>query len=134
MKGTLKELVVLPFQRPELFCKGQLTKVLICLLFFPICCLLLQVCFLLFFLAVVSCASVSLKAEVVSLKMSLCDYDNSFFNFVFFVISYIPSSLAREYCFLVLQVQVRQCWQRQLQPRQVQILSTYPCQALPSRY
>lgn len=27
MKDTLKELVMLPLQRPELFCKGQLTKV-----------------------------------------------------------------------------------------------------------
>ena len=32
VKDTLKELVMLPLQRPELFCKGQLTKVrsLIC--------------------------------------------------------------------------------------------------------
>jgi hypothetical protein len=28
VKDTLKELVMLPLQRPELFCKGQLTKVL----------------------------------------------------------------------------------------------------------
>jgi SpoVK/Ycf46/Vps4 family AAA+-type ATPase len=27
VKDTLKELVMLPLQRPELFCKGQLTKV-----------------------------------------------------------------------------------------------------------
>ena len=27
VKETLKELVMLPLQRPELFCKGQLTKV-----------------------------------------------------------------------------------------------------------
>lgn len=30
VKDTLKELVMLPLQRPELFCKGQLTKVFIC--------------------------------------------------------------------------------------------------------
>ena len=29
VKETLKELVMLPLQRPELFCKGQLTKVVI---------------------------------------------------------------------------------------------------------
>lgn len=29
VKDTLKELVMLPLQRPELFCKGQLTKVLL---------------------------------------------------------------------------------------------------------
>lgn len=29
VKDTLKELVMLPLQRPELFCKGQLTKVFI---------------------------------------------------------------------------------------------------------
>lgn len=28
VKDTLKELVMLPLQRPELFCKGQLTKVI----------------------------------------------------------------------------------------------------------
>lgn len=28
VKETLKELVMLPLQRPELFCKGQLTKVI----------------------------------------------------------------------------------------------------------
>ena len=27
VKDTLKELVMLPLQRPDLFCKGQLTKV-----------------------------------------------------------------------------------------------------------
>lgn len=27
VKDTLKELVMLPLQRPELFCRGQLTKV-----------------------------------------------------------------------------------------------------------
>ena len=27
VKDTLKELVMLPLKRPELFCKGQLTKV-----------------------------------------------------------------------------------------------------------
>ncbi|MQL90414.1 hypothetical protein Taro_022999, partial [Colocasia esculenta] len=31
VKDTLKELVMLPLQRPELFCKGQLTKVSCCL-------------------------------------------------------------------------------------------------------
>lgn len=30
VKETLKELVMLPLQRPELFCKGQLTKVCKC--------------------------------------------------------------------------------------------------------
>lgn len=29
VKDTLKELVMLPLQRPELFCKGQLTKVVV---------------------------------------------------------------------------------------------------------
>lgn len=29
VKDTLKELVMLPLQRPELFCKGQLTKVVL---------------------------------------------------------------------------------------------------------
>ena len=33
VKDTLKELVMLPLQRPDLFCKGQLTKV-ICFTFF----------------------------------------------------------------------------------------------------
>lgn len=33
VKDTLKELVMLPLQRPELFCKGQLTKVVVCHLF-----------------------------------------------------------------------------------------------------
>lgn len=32
VKDTLKELVMLPLKRPELFCKGQLTKVEILLL------------------------------------------------------------------------------------------------------
>lgn len=38
VKDTLKELVMLPLQRPELFCKGQLTKV-----FKPFCFLFLLV-------------------------------------------------------------------------------------------
>lgn len=29
VKETLKELVMVPLQRPELFCKGQLIKVLV---------------------------------------------------------------------------------------------------------
>lgn len=33
VKDTLKELVMLPLQRPELFCKGQLTKVTSLLVF-----------------------------------------------------------------------------------------------------
>lgn len=35
VKDTLKELVMLPLQRPELFCKGQLTKVIYCFFFPP---------------------------------------------------------------------------------------------------
>lgn len=34
VKDTLKELVMLPLQRPELFCKGQLTKVTSLLILF----------------------------------------------------------------------------------------------------
>lgn len=34
VKDTLKELVMLPLQRPELFCKGQLTKVQLLYMFF----------------------------------------------------------------------------------------------------
>lgn len=34
VKDTLKELVMLPLQRPELFCKGQLTKVAFLSLYF----------------------------------------------------------------------------------------------------
>jgi SpoVK/Ycf46/Vps4 family AAA+-type ATPase len=41
VKDTLKELVMLPFQWPELFCKGQLTKVVVLSAFgfrkFPYC-------------------------------------------------------------------------------------------------
>lgn len=33
VKDTLKELVMLPLQRPELFCKGQLTKVSLSIIF-----------------------------------------------------------------------------------------------------
>lgn len=36
VKDTLKELVMLPLQRPELFCKGQLTKVASLLILFTI--------------------------------------------------------------------------------------------------
>jgi len=36
VKDTLKELVMLPLQRPELFSKGQLTKVCLCTCFFPV--------------------------------------------------------------------------------------------------
>lgn len=36
VKDTLKELVMLPLQRPELFCKGQLTKVLTTIHFFGV--------------------------------------------------------------------------------------------------
>ncbi|XP_022842124.1 peroxisomal biogenesis factor 6-like [Olea europaea var. sylvestris] len=41
IKDTLKELVMLPLQRPELFCKGQLRKVA---LFPPICDILAYLC------------------------------------------------------------------------------------------
>jgi hypothetical protein len=44
VKDTLKELVMLPLQRPELFCKGQLTKVT-CKIqsFFPATCMCVSV-------------------------------------------------------------------------------------------
>lgn len=43
VKETLKELVMLPLQRPELFCKGQLTKVLFIFLLCKICSVLASV-------------------------------------------------------------------------------------------
>lgn len=115
VKDTLKELVMLPLQRPELFCKGQLTKVR-CRVFFFIVMRLCIVC-----------------------GYHVVEFSSEIWLYVLFGLSIIRIrllffSLAREYFSLGLLVLEKRCLQRLLQLRLVQILSTYQCPVSPQRY
>lgn len=104
VKDTLKELVMLPLQRPELFSKGQLTKVKASHFFSSV--------YLLIY---------SPLHGTFSLACLFSDH------------CYSLHSLAKEFCFLVLLVLGKLCLQRLLQLKLVQTLLTYQCQVLLQR-
>ncbi len=132
VKETLRELVMLPLQRPELFVKGQLTKVML---------LFLQIDF---WTEQLSSTLWSVEAQAWSSFPLFSAKSFQFFGSLCLLLGlgascrtelcleFSACSPAEVYCCLDHQALARPCLQRQLQQRQGQISSTSPCpQSLP---